>query len=184
VPAALPTAILVALLLVVGGCADDSSDDAAATTTTDRPATTTTEPEATTTSTTPAEDPLTEAEAAALVEALDGPYGTWVADTSAYDPAEDLSAIVGSSPDSTVSSPQQVFFFHRGRYVEVPLDPRSGIEVASVEGGTVTVTYAHYRPADPNCCPSLPDYSVRFRGDGTTVIPLDPLPPPDQGTAG
>jgi len=186
-PAGLLASVVVVLVLLVGGgCRDGSDGEAsAATTTSPTTPTTTTAPEDTTTSTTPAVDEaLSEADAAALVAGIEGPLGAWTPDTRAYDPDEELSVIVGTPPNSTVSSPQQLFFFHLGRYVEVPLEPRSGIEVAEVGDGTVTVTYAHYAPTDPNCCPSLPDYSVRFQWDGTTVTPLDPLPPADQGTAG
>jgi hypothetical protein len=70
------------------------------------------------------------------------------------------------------------------RYVATQLEPRFGIGIVATEGGTVTVRYPHYQPTDPNCCPSLPDYVVRFRWSGTAVQPLDPLPPADQGAAG
>jgi hypothetical protein len=128
--------------------------------------------------------PLTESEAGELVASIEGPMGSWNPDTSTYDPDADLSAIVGSVHLATVSSPQQLFFFHAGRYVATQLEPRFGIGIVATEGGTVTVRYPHYQPTDPNCCPSLPDYVVRFRWSGTAVQPLDPLPPADQGAAG
>jgi hypothetical protein len=173
-------------LVLAGGCGSPGVADASSrdTTTTTAEATTT----STTTSTTvapPGDDPLTAADVQALIEAAPAPYDShWTADLSTYDPGVELSAVVASLWGATVSSPQQVFFFHLGRPVDLPVDPRSGVEIAAVEGDTVTLTYAHYEPSDPSCCPSLPDYRVRVRWDGRDLVVLDPVPPADQGTAG
>ena len=62
--------------------------------------------------------------------------------------------------------------------------PQFALEVTASSGNTVTVRYAHHQPSDASCCPSLPDSVVRYRGTGTAVEAIDPLPPPDQGLAG
>jgi LppP/LprE lipoprotein len=179
-----------ALVLLAGACTED--DLSSVTTITAEPpvttTTSTTAPPSTLTTAPPdtsASAPLSADDAAELVSAIEGPEGHWVPDISTYDPEAELSVIVASVPLATVSSPQQVFFFHDGIYAPTEaLEARSGIGVAGAIGNTVTISYAHYQPEDPNCCPSLPDYTVRFRWDGTAVQLLDPLPPADQGTAG
>jgi hypothetical protein len=166
-------------LALASGCASSGVADASV------GETTTTTATSTTLAPPPGDDALTAAEVQAHVEAAPAPFDShWTADTSTYDPDLELSVVVASLWGSTVSSPQQAFFFHRGQPVDLPVDPRAGIEIASVAGDTVTLGYAHYQPTDPSCCPSLPDYRVRFRWDGTDLAVLDPVPPADQGTGG
>lgn len=135
--------------------------------------------------------PLSAAQAAAVVHSQPGPFPgeaaplgglLWVPDTSAYDPSLDLSTVRGDTPGGTVSSPVQVFMFHKGCYEGPALPHAYGeVKIAQVSNDAVAVHYAHFRPTDGNCCPSLPDYVVRFHWNGTKVVALDPAPPHGQG---
>jgi hypothetical protein len=172
-------------LVLAGGCGSSVVADASARSTTTASSSSSTTTTSSSSPAPPSDDPLTHAEVRALIEATPAPFDShWTADTSTYDPEHELSAVVASLWGGTVSSPQQVFFFHLGQPIDPPVDPRSGVEIAAVEGGTVTLTYAHYQPTDPTCCPSLPDYRVRFRWEGAGLTVVDPMPPADQGTAG
>ena len=129
-------------------------------------------------------NPMTAAQAAAVVAAMSGPYGHWVPDVAAYRPTAELSAVIGYTARGTGSSPMQVFFFHRGWYVgRATPEPRIALGIATQTDDGVTVSYLHYQPDDADCCPSRPDYLVRFRWDGHLVA-VNPLPPRDQGFAG
>jgi len=113
---------------------------------------------------------------------MSGPYGHWVPETGFYDPGRPLSVVVGMTPGASSTSPEQVFFFHFGRYVgPATSQPRFAFTIAGITGDTVTVAYSHYQPGDADCCPSLPDYIVRFHWTGKAVTPLGQAPPPDQG---
>lgn len=144
-------------------------------------------------------NPLSARDAAAVVRrqaGLRGPAGTpsagrvlarWMPDTGGransrfhYDPALDLSAVVGNT--NIISAPRQVFLFHKGCYLGTTTsEPRFVLAVEQTGGDTVVVRYKHYMPRDALCCPSLPDYVVRYRWNGSKVVPLNPIPPPDQG---
>ena len=129
--------------------------------------------------------PLTEDQAAALVASKSGPYGNWVPDTAGYRPDATLSAIVGDTPGGTASSPQQLFLFHAGSYLGTATsDTRFAFQISAQTDDTVTVTYAHYQPGDFTCCPSSEPDVVRYQWNGTRVVPLDPIPLPDQGLSG
>lgn len=174
------TAVLATSLAGCGGGADDAGTSGPTTTTTTTTPVEPAEPTTTTEATDP--PPLTAEGVARVVGRVTAPFDShWVADTSTYDPRATLSVVVASLPLATVTSPQQVFFFHQGAAVPLAHEPRSGIAIGAVEGDTVTVSYAHYAPSDAGCCPSQPAYQVRFQWDGTTVTPLDPYPPADQG---
>jgi LppP/LprE lipoprotein len=126
---------------------------------------------------------MTAEQAGAFVAGMAGPYGHWVPDVAAYRSPAELSAVIGSTPRGTGSSPMQIFFFHRGTYVGTATpEPRMALRVTTQTADSVTVNYLHYKPSDPTCCPSLPDYVVRFRWDGHLVT-LDPAPPLGQGAA-
>lgn len=136
-------------------------------------------------------NPLSPPEAAAVVRKQEGqPYGRWVPVTrrsapmlkDAYDPSLDLSAVVGLTPGATGSSPVQVFLFHQGCYLGTTTkDSRVSLTVEQARGDTVVVRYSRYEAGDPTCCPSLPDDVVRYRWNGSKVVPLDPIPPRGQG---
>ncbi|WP_045876417.1 LppP/LprE family lipoprotein [Pseudofrankia sp. DC12] len=100
------------------------------------------------------------------------------ADTSGYDASRSLSVIIGILTGSADGHPQQAFLFHDGRYVGVD----AGVPSASTSwvwstNDTVALQYQLYRPDDPMCCPTAGATTVRFVWNGTTVKPVDPLPP-------
>lgn len=144
--------------------------------------------------------PLSARAAATVVRRQEGPranglsYGRWMPDTGgtssrrlkhAYDPSLELSAVVGETPRaSTIGSPVQVFLFHKGCYLGTTTKAaRFELRVEQAGSDTVAVHYNHFKQGDPLCCPTLPEYVVRYRWNGRKVMPLDPIPPPDQGTS-
>ncbi|MEX5707742.1 LppP/LprE family lipoprotein [Parafrankia sp. FMc6] len=96
--------------------------------------------------------------------------------TDGYEPTHDLSVIVGRLSTSVDGHPQQAFFFHRGRFVGTDAAASAGVRWVWSTSEVVALQYDLYRPADPMCCPSAGAASVRFRWDGTSVVPLDPIP--------
>ncbi|OHV27683.1 hypothetical protein BBK14_19520 [Parafrankia soli] len=96
--------------------------------------------------------------------------------TDGYEPTHDLSVIVGRLSTSVDGHPQQAFFFHRGRFVGTDAVASAGVRWVWSTSEVVALQYDLYRPADPMCCPSAGAASVRFRWDGTSVVPLDPIP--------
>lgn len=161
----------------------------ASSTTTPATSTTTTSPTTTTTSPSPppvgaaCANPMSPQAAGSLVGTQAGPYGPWVPRTDTYDPSLDLSAIEGDTFSATASSPIQVFLFHKGCFLGTATSDANYFNSTIVQSGndTVSVHYGHYQPTDGNCCPSLPEYVVRYHWDGSHVVPLDPLPPLGQG---
>lgn len=187
-------------LLALAGCGSAGKKHAASSVPTTPPPTaaaTTAQPKPTASE---CPNPLSARDAAALVRRQGGPRDvnghslgrSWEPDTSAtstsrlrraYDPSLDLSAVVGGVPEGgTASSPVQVFLFHKGCYLGTTTkEPRFALTVEQTQGDTVVVRYKHYTPRDANCCPSFPDYVVPYRWNGRKVVPLAPIPPPDQG---
>ena len=155
------------------------------------PATSATTTTTTTTTTSPSQppvgaacaNPMSPQDARSFVATQVGPYGPWVPEASTYDPSLDLSAIEGDTPGATASSPVQVFLFHKGCFLGTTTSNGNYFNSTFAQTGsdTVSVHYAHYQPTDGNCCPSLPEYVVRYHWDGDHVVPLDPLPPLGQG---
>lgn len=196
----LPAAPALFALLALAGCGSAGKKHSATSAPTTPPPTaaaTTTQPKPTASE---CPNPLSARDAAAVVRRQGGPRDvngrslgrSWEPDTSAtstsrlkraYDPSLYLSAVAGGVPGGgTASSPVQVFLFHKGCYLGTTTkEPRFALTVEQTQGDTVVVHYKHYMPRDANCCPSLPDYVVPYRWNGRKVVPLTPIPPPDQG---
>ncbi|OAA23873.1 LppP/LprE lipoprotein [Frankia sp. EI5c] len=96
--------------------------------------------------------------------------------TGGYEPTHDLSVIVGRLSTSVDGHPQQAFFFHRGRFVGTDTTASANVRWVWSTGDVVALQYDLYRPDDPMCCPSAGASTVRFRWDGSAVVPLDPIP--------
>lgn len=84
-----------------------------------------------------------------------GPWTAEGADTSAYDPALPLSAIVLNVAGGTGSSPQQVALFDHGTYIGTTLfDSYPFQHVTRVSDNIIQVDYRFLLPGDPNADPS------------------------------
>lgn len=58
-----------------------------------------------------------------------------------------------------------VFFFHNNKFVgwDAATMSTSIKNLTTSDNGIFKVTYAHYAPDDPMCCPSLPDREILYR---------------------
>ena len=76
----------------------------------------------------------------------------------------------------------QLFLFHFGCYAGTAL-PHAffAVKLNRIDAATLSLSFDEYTKHDAACCPSLPPYTVRFQWNGTTVVPLDPLPAIGQG---
>jgi len=119
--------------------------------------------------------PLSEAKAAATVRAL----GYTPTSTGGYDPARDLSVIVGYDSAAVDGHPQEAFLFHLGRLVGPAASPSAGVRWLWSTGDTVAIGYDLYKPDDPLCCATGGAATVRFHWTGDHVEALDPLPSTD-----
>ncbi|HLI52047.1 MAG TPA: LppP/LprE family lipoprotein [Thermomicrobiaceae bacterium] len=68
---------------------------------------------------------------------------------------------------------QRVFFFNGDRYVGA--DTTRGTSpaitrVAAAGSRAFAVTYAHYAPQDPLCCPSLKPVTITYKWNGSKMV--------------
>ncbi|WP_250291317.1 LppP/LprE family lipoprotein [Frankia sp. CiP1_Cm_nod1] len=100
--------------------------------------------------------------------------------TAGYRPDNDLSVIVGRWTAAVDGHPQQAFLFHRGRLVGTGTQlPSAAVEWLWSTGDVVALSYQLYRPDDPLCCSTGGAATVRYQWNGTTAVPLDPVPSAD-----
>jgi hypothetical protein len=101
-----------------------------------------------------------------------------------YDPANDLSVIIGLLSTSGDGHPQRAFFFHRGAFVGIDSpQPSATIRWIWSTDREVALQYDLYRPDDPMCCPTAGGSTVQYRWTGTGVTPLSVLPSADTSAA-
>jgi hypothetical protein len=100
-----------------------------------------------------------------------------VTDTNTYDPSYTVRVLIGIRKGSATAYAQKAFFFLGSRYLGTDTKNESaGIDYAGQEDLTVSLTYALYRPEDPNCCPAGGEKTVRYHWNGARLIPLDGIP--------
>ena len=110
--------------------------------------------------------------------------GYRVLNANSYDPNADIRVLVGVATNSADGSNQRAFFFAGDRYIGTDArDASATVEFVRQVGNVVTLRYFLYRPADSMCCPSAGTVDVRYRWDGTRLIPLDPIPAADWNAA-
>ena len=127
----------------------------------------------------PAATPLTPAQAEAKVRE----QGDWDVDLSTYDPAATLSAVEAVAAGAGSSAaPEQIYFVSKGTYLgPATSSPRLASSFEQTSDDTVTVTYGHYAPTDPFCCPSQPAWTVVFRYVGGKLTTSGEIPAEGQG---
>ena len=98
-------------------------------------------------------------------------------DPADYDAGATLRVLVGTRLDSGDGYAKRAFFFVGGRYIGTDTsDDSANIRVEDTGGDTVTLAYALYGPNDALCCPGG-TATVRYRWNGSRLVPLDPIPP-------
>lgn len=71
------------------------------------------------------------------------------------------------------------FFFAGTRYIGHDSVTQSmGLSLARTSPHTATLTYRTYAPQDAACCPHGARVTVRFKWDGSTLTPQQPIPDP------
>jgi LppP/LprE lipoprotein len=81
-----------------------------------------------------------------------------------------LTAIVGVRNPTADAFGQLIFFFHGRRFLGWDSSRETTAVRVRARGGAFAASYAHYRRADPLCCPSLPDVHVRYRWNGRRIV--------------
>jgi hypothetical protein len=95
-----------------------------------------------------------------------------------FDPSRSLNVLFGVRSGSADGTAQQAFFFWHGRYIGTDTsDVSAGIRLQSQTDDTATLVYRLYNPQDPQCCSTAGEATVRYRFDGSRLVPLDPIPP-------
>jgi hypothetical protein len=95
-----------------------------------------------------------------------------------FDPSRNLNVLLGVRTGSADGTAQQAFFFWHGRYIGTDTkDISAGIRIASQADDTATLVYRLYNPQDPQCCSTAGEATVRYRYNGSRLVPLDPIPP-------
>jgi hypothetical protein len=174
----------VAVLVVAAVLAGAGVGALIATVTRDNTTTVTTASEATSSSATgaapshPRNPPVDEA--VGEVEAK----GYVVEDTGSYDPDSRLAVLIGVEHGSADGTAQKAFFFADGRFVGTDTaDVSADIAIASASDDEVGLRYALYKPGNRQCCPHGGTAVVSYRWDGSSLKPLQPIPPSSEKAA-
>lgn len=87
-----------------------------------------------------------------------------------------LNVIVGASREGS-GQLDWAFFFVNGKYIGTDTsEPSQQIDhIDSPDSTTLILQYGTFDSDDPLCCPSGTT-NVRYRWNGTKLIPLDPIP--------
>lgn len=185
-PARHPLALVIAVLALASGCGGGKSSTRTVTVNSAPPAQTATSaaPDQQTTATTPSSSCGACATSAAQAVAIVRGRG-YQASPSGYEPRRPLNVLVGLRSGSADGTAQRAFFFWNGRFLGMDAaDESAGIRVESQSGDTAALTYRLYNPKDPQCCATGGTATVRFRFEGSRLVPLDPIPPSSYGVAG
>ena len=173
-------AVLVACVAMIAGAVGGGEEEelpVAAATATPTPTPTPT-PE-------PTPVPLTRAQRAARAAAAEivASRGFEVVRLRDYDPRRTLRVLIGHQ--SYEPQARLAFFFVRDSYIGNDTSEASTrLKVRRRRDTRVTLSYGVYAPDDEVCCPSGGPVNVRFEWDGSSLAPLDPLPPAAQRSPG
>lgn len=98
-----------------------------------------------------------------------------------YDPRRRLRVLLGKQVSGTIVA----FFFVDDRYIgNDTSEPSAKVRVKRKSETQVTLAYSTYAPGDEPCCPTGGPIDVRFRWNGSALVPQDPIPPAQQRTPG
>lgn len=89
-----------------------------------------------------------------------------------------LTAIQGVRYPTADGYGQLVFFWRNATFLGWDSKSESNVikGISSAGPGAFSVTFEQYAESDALCCPSLPDVSITFRWDGTSLNAESPIP--------
>ncbi len=88
-----------------------------------------------------------------------------------------LNVLIGQCDGSATGYCENAFFFVGSRYIGTDVSGTDiQVSVAWQTHSTAALSYPLYGQGDPHCCPSGGARLVRFRWNGKSLKPLDPLP--------
>jgi LppP/LprE lipoprotein len=94
-----------------------------------------------------------------------------------YDPRAELRVLLGLPADDD-DGPRRAFFFVAGEFIGYDSEsPSASLRVVRAGDRSVTLRYGLYAPDDEPCCPSSGYARVRFQWDGTSLLPVETIPP-------
>jgi hypothetical protein len=95
-----------------------------------------------------------------------------------YDPRAELRVLLGL-PATDDDGPRRALFFVDREFIGYDSESASAsLQVVRAGDRSVMLRYGLYAPEDERCCPSGGYARVRFRWDGTSLAPVDEIPPP------
>lgn len=109
-----------------------------------------------------------QAEAVAIAKQDGFPY----CDTKGYQQSAQLSALICNNGGNTYV---RLYFFHLGTLLPVRTGGSNISYLRGAGGDTIALNYPIWRNGAPHCCPTG-NATVRFKWDGSTVVPLDTVP--------
>lgn len=96
-----------------------------------------------------------------------------------------LNALIGQCVGSATGYCENAFFFVGDKYIGTDISGRDiAVQLSWQTDDMVALSYPLYAPSDPHCCPTGGSRLVRFKWDGATLAPLDPLPPDPNSLSG
>jgi serine/threonine protein kinase len=97
-----------------------------------------------------------------------------------WDPQSPINVVLGTLTGSADGYNNWAFFFAGNVYIGHDAStPSMQLEVQGRTATTITLAYQIYGPSDPTCCPTGGTQTVRFRWNGSKLVPLDPIPSDD-----
>lgn len=109
----------------------------------------------------------------------------FTANPASFDSGRPLNVLVGIRTGSADGTAQNAFFFWQGRYIGTDTaDISAGIRIEAQAGDTATLVYRLYNPRDPQCCATAGQATVRYRYEGSRLVPLAPIPPSSYSARG
>ena len=94
-----------------------------------------------------------------------------------------ITAVVGRRNPTADGLGQLVFFFHNATFVSwdtnVESEQIQGIQARAP--GMFAVTYTHYGPKDPTCCPTLKPVTITYSWSSSDIFISPAIPPKFKG---
>jgi hypothetical protein len=107
-------------------------------------------------------------------------YTPYQNDGEFWDPQAPINVVLGTLTGSADGYNNWAFFFAGNTYIgHDATTPSMQLSVQSRTKNTITLAYQIYGPSDPTCCPTGGIQTVRYKWDGKSLTPLDPIPSDD-----
>jgi tRNA A-37 threonylcarbamoyl transferase component Bud32 len=110
-----------------------------------------------------------------------GAKGYSVCDTSEYMPAYTLHVLICNKPGE---KGERVFFFTDAAAGTDTDDDSAHLDFGVRDENSAAFDYTLFKASDPECCPTGGKTTVHFKWDGSSVTPLDDIPPSDRSVDG